>query len=51
MGRPLRTRHSSRAVDVYRLLLFAYPAALEGYSRGSDWLRQVKFSIWIGYDF
>jgi hypothetical protein len=32
-------------------LVFAYPAALEGFQRGSDWLRKVKFSMWIGYDF
>jgi hypothetical protein len=32
-------------------LVYAYPAALDGVARGSDWLRKVKFSLWIGYDF
>jgi WD40-like Beta Propeller Repeat len=32
-------------------LVYAYPASAEGFSRGSDWLRRVKFSLWIGYDF
>jgi hypothetical protein len=32
-------------------LVYAYPAALDGELRGSDWLRKVKFSLWIGYDF
>jgi hypothetical protein len=32
-------------------LVFAYPAAANGFNRGSDWLRKVKFSLWIGYDF
>ena len=32
-------------------LVYAYPAAANGFSRGSDWLRKVKFSLWIGYDF
>ncbi len=32
-------------------LVYAYPAALDGEARGSDWLRKVKFSLWIGYDF
>jgi hypothetical protein len=31
--------------------LFAFPAALDGESSGSRWLRKPKFSIWIGYDF
>jgi hypothetical protein len=35
-------------------LLFAYQANADnpgGFVRGSDWLRKVKFSLWIGYDF
>jgi WD40-like Beta Propeller Repeat len=32
-------------------LVFAYPALANGYTRGSDWLRHVNFSLWIGYDF
>ncbi|MGH9374022.1 MAG: hypothetical protein ACRD15_21105 [Vicinamibacterales bacterium] len=32
-------------------LMFAYQANANGFNRGSDWLRKVKFSIWIGYDF
>jgi hypothetical protein len=32
-------------------LVYAAPALQEGYTRGSDWLRKVKFSLWIGYDF
>ena len=35
----------------YEDLLYAYPAAVDGVTRGSDWLRRVKFSLWIGYDF
>jgi hypothetical protein len=31
--------------------LFAYRALAEGDASGSDWLRKVKFSLWIGYDF
>ena len=31
-------------------VMFAYDGALRGMS-GSDYLRQVKFSFWIGYDF
>jgi hypothetical protein len=31
--------------------LFAYRAALDGDESGSAWLRKVKFSVWIGYDF
>jgi hypothetical protein len=30
---------------------FAYPANLDGAVSGSEWLRKVKFSFWIGYDF
>jgi hypothetical protein len=30
--------------------VFAYQGFLEGKS-GSDWFRQPKFSVWIGYDF
>jgi hypothetical protein len=30
--------------------VFAYPASFEG-KRGSDWFRQPKFTMWIGYDF
>jgi hypothetical protein len=32
-------------------LVYAYPALANGFNRGSDWLRKVKFSLWIGYDF
>jgi WD40-like Beta Propeller Repeat len=35
-------------------LVFAYEANADtdsGIVRGSDWLRKVKFSLWIGYDF
>jgi hypothetical protein len=32
-------------------LLYAYPAFVNGFSRGSDYLRKPKFSVWIGYDF
>jgi hypothetical protein len=32
-------------------LVYAYPAAIDGVARGSEWLRKVKFSLWIGYDF
>ena len=35
----------------YEDYVFAYNAALDGYSSGSKWLRKPKFSIWIGYDF
>jgi hypothetical protein len=31
--------------------LFAYRASLDGDASGSEWLRKVKFSLWIGYDF
>jgi hypothetical protein len=31
--------------------LFFYQARADGKASGSEWLRQVKFSLWIGYDF
>ena len=31
--------------------LFSYQALADGKTSGSDWLRKVKFSLWIGYDF
>ena len=31
--------------------LFSYQALVDGKASGSDWLRSVKFSLWIGYDF
>ena len=34
----------------YEDMLFFYQASSEG-KRGSDWFRQPKFSVWIGYDF
>jgi hypothetical protein len=38
----------------YEDVVYAYRAALDGYTgpnAGSTWLRKVKFSVWIGYDF
>ncbi len=32
-------------------ILFAYDAAQEGYTSGSEWFRAPRFSFWIGYDF
>ena len=34
-----------------RTCVFAYQAALDGEASGSNWFRQAKFSLWIGYDF
>jgi hypothetical protein len=31
--------------------VFNYRALVDGKSSGSEWLRKVKFSLWIGYDF
>ena len=31
--------------------LFNYQALVDGKASGSEWLRKVKFSLWIGYDF
>jgi hypothetical protein len=31
--------------------LFAFRAIQDGDTSGSEWLRKVKFSLWIGYDF
>ncbi len=31
--------------------IFSYQARVDGKASGSDWLRGVKFSVWIGYDF
>ena len=31
--------------------LFNYQALVNGKGSGSEWLRKVKFSLWIGYDF
>ena len=31
--------------------LFTYQAFQDGKVSGSEWLRKVKFSLWIGYDF
>ena len=38
----------------YEDVVFSYPAAVDGIvgpNAGSTWLRKVKFSVWIGYDF
>ena len=32
-------------------LAVCLPGAADGMASGSDWLRKVKFSLWIGYDF
>jgi hypothetical protein len=31
--------------------VYSYQAAFDGEASGSRWLRKVKFSVWIGYDF